>query len=126
MLQLVWRMLNHSGLAYQSDGTATTTSTLTVNIEDDSPLGSSSSVAATRSDNIDLVLTGTISLTGTTGKDSSSLSLGGVTITAKGFADANLVLHDAQVHQSTTGVAVNGTSSNWNVDLFHLRNRLHL
>ena len=99
-----------------SDGIATTASTLTVNIEDDSPLGSSSSVAASRSDNIDPVLTGTISLTGTTDKDSSSLSLGGVTITAKGFADANLVLQDAQIHQSRTGVAVNGTSGDRNVD----------
>ncbi len=98
-----------------SDGIATTASTLTVNIEDDSPLGSSSSVAASRSD-VDPVLTGTISLTGTMDKDSSSLSLGGVTITAKGFADANLALQDAQVHQSTTGVAVNGTSGDRNVD----------
>ncbi|WP_252353454.1 retention module-containing protein [Aeromonas jandaei] len=89
-----------------SDGKTTTTGSLPITVEDDSPLAGDMAAVSLVKTSIPDVLTGKFSLTGYVG-DSGSIDAGKFTITARGFESASSSkLVDALVNGSSDGLGV--------------------
>ena len=89
-----------------SDGKTTTTGSLPITVEDDSPVAGDMAAVSLVKTSIPDVLTGKFSLTGYVG-DSGSIDAGKFTITARGFESASSSkLVDAQINGSSDGLGV--------------------
>ncbi|WP_131826049.1 hypothetical protein [Salinivibrio kushneri] len=83
---------------------------LSVTIEDDSPETTAVEAIPVELQDIPDVLTGEVSFTGNNSRD--EVTIGGVTVTARGFAnDNNTDLEDDQVNLSSDGIGVDSGSS---------------
>ncbi|WP_252353637.1 retention module-containing protein [Aeromonas jandaei] len=100
-----------------SDGKTTTTGSLPITVEDDSPVAGDMAAVSLVKTSIPDVLTGKFSLTGYVG-DSGSIDAGKFTITARGFESATSSrLVDAKVNASVDGLGVKSTSAPYhNID----------
>uniref|UniRef100_UPI003B9DF2ED choice-of-anchor K domain-containing protein n=1 Tax=Aeromonas jandaei TaxID=650 RepID=UPI003B9DF2ED len=100
-----------------SDGKTTTTGSLPITVEDDSPVAGDMAAVSLVKTSIPDVLTGKFSLTGYVG-DSGSIDAGKFTITARGFeSSTSSRLVDAKVNASVDGLGVKSTSAPYhNID----------
>ncbi|WP_429202730.1 choice-of-anchor K domain-containing protein [Aeromonas veronii] len=100
-----------------SDGKTTTTGSLPITVEDDSPVAGDMAAVSLVKTSIPDVLTGKFSLTGYVG-DSGSIDAGKFTITARGFeSSTSSKLVDAKVNASVDGLGVKSTSAPYhNID----------
>ncbi len=100
-----------------SDGKTTTTGSLPIMVEDDSPVAGDMAAVSLVKTSIPDVLTGKFSLTGYVG-DSGSIDAGKFTITARGFeSSTSSRLVDAKVNASVDGLGVKSTSAPYhNID----------
>ncbi|WP_429058806.1 choice-of-anchor K domain-containing protein [Aeromonas jandaei] len=100
-----------------SDGKTTTTGSLPISVEDDSPVAGDMAAVSLVKTSIPDVLTGKFSLTGYVG-DSGSIDAGKFTITARGFeSSTSSKLVDAKVNASVDGLGVKSTSAPYhNID----------
>ncbi|MFQ2126520.1 VCBS domain-containing protein, partial [Aeromonas jandaei] len=100
-----------------SDGKTTTTGSLPISVEDDSPVAGDMAAVSLVKTSIPDVLTGKFSLTGYVG-DSGSIDAGKFTITARGFeSSTSSRLVDAKVNASVDGLGVKSTSAPYhNID----------
>ncbi|MCX9132016.1 choice-of-anchor K domain-containing protein [Aeromonas veronii] len=100
-----------------SDGKTTTTGSLPITVEDDSPVAGDMAAVSLVKTSIPDVLTGKFSLTGYVG-DSGSIDAGKFTITARGFeSSTSSWLVDAKVNASVDGLGVKSTSAPYhNID----------
>ncbi|MFB2864345.1 choice-of-anchor K domain-containing protein, partial [Aeromonas sp. MdU4] len=100
-----------------SDGKTTTTGSLPITVEDDSPVAGDMAAVSLVKTSIPDVLTGKFSLTGYVG-DSGSIDAGKFTITARGFESSiSSKLVDAKVNASVDGLGVKSTSAPYhNID----------
>nr|WP_148726323.1 choice-of-anchor K domain-containing protein [Aeromonas veronii] len=100
-----------------SDGKTTTTGSLPITVEDDSPVAGDMAAVSLLKTSIPDVLTGKFSLTGYVG-DSGSIDAGKFTITARGFeSSTSSKLVDAKVNASVDGLGIKSTSAPYhNID----------
>ncbi len=96
-----------------SEGTLSTASTLTVNIEDDMPSVETSNTIWTEGTDIPDIFTGEVSFAGSNeNQEQFSFANGSVIVTGKGFTSANdLTLIDADLNRTWEGLGVASTES---------------
>ncbi|RXJ54597.1 Ig-like domain-containing protein [Candidatus Marinarcus aquaticus] len=91
-----------------SDGESSSSSTITVNIEDDMPTVETSTTVWTEATSIPDIFTGQVSFAGSSANQSRFVfANGAVLVTGKGFtSDTDLTLIDADLNQSSGGLGV--------------------
>ncbi|CAJ1794855.1 hypothetical protein HLBENOHH_00888 [Aeromonas dhakensis] len=95
-----------------SDGKTTTTGSLPISVEDDSPVAGDMAAVSVIKTNIPDTLTGLFDLTKYSGSNQTTLNVSGFSITALGFTSStNSALTTANVNGSSTGLGVSSVGS---------------
>ncbi|MFM5673647.1 VCBS domain-containing protein, partial [Aeromonas hydrophila] len=95
-----------------SDGKTTTTGSLPISVEDDSPVAGDMATVSVIKTNIPDTLTGLFDLTKYSGSNQTTLNVSGFSITALGFTSStNSALITANVNGSSSGLGVSSVGS---------------